>query len=43
LTWINFRDCAEADKRAQKQIDPERLCKAIRYLKEHSEQQAHQF
>jgi hypothetical protein len=36
------RDAAKPDKagkKAQKQIDPERLNKAIRYLKEHPKQQ----
>ncbi len=33
----------EACKRGRKHIDPERLYKAIRYLKEHPEQQVRQF
>ena len=43
---VRTRDTAkpdEAGKRAQKYIDPERLYKAIRYLKEHPEQQVRQF
>ena len=43
---VRTRDAAkpdEAGKRARKHIDPERLYKAIRYLKEHPEQQVHQF
>jgi hypothetical protein len=40
------RDAAkpdEAGKSARKHIDPERLYKAIRFLKEHPEQQVRQF
>jgi hypothetical protein len=33
----------EAGKRVQKHIEPERLYKAIRYLKEHPEQQSRRF
>jgi hypothetical protein len=43
---VRTRDAAkpdEAGKRERKHIDPERLYKAIRYLKEHPEEQVRQF
>jgi predicted glycosyltransferase len=43
---VRTRDTAkpdEASKTERKHIDPERLYKAIRYLKEHPEQQVRQF
>ena len=42
---VRTRDAAKAykaGKRARKYIDPERLYKAIRYFKEHPEQQVRQ-
>jgi hypothetical protein len=43
---VRTRDAAKPDaagKRPWKHIDPERLYKAIRFLKEHPEQQVRQF